>query len=244
MRPVVLTHLYAKEMAIYGDRGNLISLRDVLEYNSIPVMVHEVGIGDELARHSDFYFVGGGADKDQYNVIQDLHTKKNHLLQAVESGTPLLAICGGYQLLGHHFVGGDGTQIGGLGWFPVSTVAPDDSVRSRCVGNIVVQPTALDLGGHLVGFENHGGQTHAVDDTFEPLGRVITGFGNNSHDKLEGCVKNNTIGCYLHGPCLAKNPQLLTFFCSTILQRLSFKKDIAIPHTYCTLNEYLIRRFT
>jgi lipid II isoglutaminyl synthase (glutamine-hydrolysing) len=238
MTTINLVHLYAKEMSIYGDRGNLISMRDVLQYNGYQVDIYTCNIGDPLPDNADWYFVGGGADKDQYSVIQDLDTKSRQLLDDLESGTPMLAICGGYQLLGGSFVGGDGTIISGLNWFPITTIAPDSSVASRCVGNIVADSHLPGYPGRLVGFENHGGQTHSTNQSFLALGTVLTGYGNNVLDKLEGCIKHNTIGCYLHGPCLAKNPILLQYFGKIITG-----KDLEIPPEYVILNQTLANRF-
>lgn len=238
MKTIHLTHLYPKEMAIYGDLGNIISLRDVLESNGYHVIVQNIGIGDSLPDRTDWYFIGGGADKDQYQVVKDLQKKSTILLEQLSAGIPLLAICGGYQLLGESFVGGDGTRIQGLSWFPVTTVAPDSNVKSRSVGNIVVESRLPGYTGKLVGFENHGGQTSATSTDFQPLGSVINGYGNNQLDKEEGCIKLNTVGCYLHGPCLAKNPLLLSFFAEIIT-----KNSIRISPDYTKLNQSLVERF-
>jgi lipid II isoglutaminyl synthase (glutamine-hydrolysing) len=238
-KTIYLTHLYPNEMAIYGDRGNLISFRDVLEHNGYEVVIQDCGIGNKLPLHTDWYFIGGGADKDQYAVIQDLQTKKIRLLKDLTNNIPLLAICGGYQLLGKTFVGGDKTTIAGLGWFDIKTEALDQTVQSRCVGNYVVEVAINNKTERLAGFENHGGQTYGVGDTFIPLGKVLIGFGNNSTEKLEGCIKVNTIGCYCHGPCLAKNPSLLSYFGSIVTG-----EELKIPQEYTELNQQLVKRFT
>ena len=243
MQPIILTHLYAKEMAIYGDKGNLISLRDVLVYNGFTPAVIEVGIGEKLPPHSDFYFIGGGADKDQVEVMEDFLTKKHQLIQDLQNNVPLLAICGGYQLLGKSFVTGNKITLSGLNWFPITTESPDQKVSSRAVGNCVIHSLHPDIPGYLVGFENHGGQTKGVSDNFYPLGKVLKGIGNNNSEKLEGCYFGNTIGCYFHGPCLAKNPELLRYFCSKILKNRDMIMDIRIPVEYTNLHDSLLKRF-
>jgi lipid II isoglutaminyl synthase (glutamine-hydrolysing) len=122
----------------------------------------------------------------------------------------LLAICGGYQLLGEEFVDGNGNTMKGLGVFPVNTKSLDAKMSSRCIGNIVVESQLTK--SKLVGFENHGGQTYFTTDDAQPLGTVLVGYGNNFRGKTEGCVYKNAVGSYLHGSCLPKNPELCKWF--------------------------------
>jgi lipid II isoglutaminyl synthase (glutamine-hydrolysing) len=209
-----LTHLYPIHMSIYGDMGNIITLRRKLKVMGFEVIIQNVNPGDSLPEQSDFYFIGGGQDNDQYLIFQDLLTKKTKLLADIEAGVPLFSICGGYQLLGNKFVTGEGKSIEGINLFPVDTKSLDASVSSRCIGNLVVELDIDELKGQkMVGFENHGGQTYIIDSTkAKPLGKVIVGYGNNSIEKLEGCIYKNAIGSYCHGSCLPKNPNLANWF--------------------------------
>jgi lipid II isoglutaminyl synthase (glutamine-hydrolysing) len=209
-----LTHLYPIHMSIYGDMGNIITLRRKLKVMGFEVVIQNVNPGDNLPAQSDFYFIGGGQDNDQYIIFQDLLNKKTQLLTDVEAGVPLFSICGGYQLLGNKFVTGDGKSIEGINLFPVDTKSMDASVKSRCIGNLVVELDIEELRGQkMVGFENHGGQTYIIDSSkAKPLGKVIVGYGNNSFEKLEGCIYKNAIGSYCHGSCLPKNPNLANWF--------------------------------
>lgn len=217
-----LTHLYAKEMSVYGDMGNILALRYRLEKLGFTVIYQEVNQKDRMPEKNDFYFIGGGQDKEQFFIFQDLLSKKENLIKDLEIGVPMLAICGGYQLLGKKFFTGEGLEIDGIGILPVITKAPDNSVKSRCIGNILVK---ADLPGLeniiLVGFENHSGQTY-FDNTSDkesmPIGKVISGFGNNSVEKLEGCVYKNVIGTYMHGSCLPKNPELSGYLLKKALE--------------------------
>ena len=154
-----ITHLYPTKMSIYGDMGNVLAMQYWLSRLGLEYIYHPVEIGESLPEYTDFYFMGGGQDKDQEMVAKDLETKKVRLKQDVENGIALLTICGGYQLLGKQFVTGKGVELDGLGIFPVVTKSPDSSVRSRCIGNIVVESDILEDGQklRLVGFENHGG---------------------------------------------------------------------------------------
>ncbi len=215
-------------MSIYGDMGNILAMKHRLEQRSFEV-VYQVGeVNKPLPEKTDFYFIGGGQDNEQYLIFQDLLKKKDKLIDDVENGSSLLSICGGYQLLGESFLTGDGRQIEGIGLFPVETKASDESVKSRCIGNLIVECQIPELDGYkLVGFENHGGQTiinykdrklktegtdieqlTVRNKTALPLGKTLSGFGNNVYDQTEGCVYKHSIGTYLHGSCLPKNPKL------------------------------------
>jgi lipid II isoglutaminyl synthase (glutamine-hydrolysing) len=212
-----LTHLYPKEMNIYGDMGNIIALKYRLAKMGYEVIYQTLNQNSVLPAQTDFYFMGGGQDKEQEIIYQDLLTHKAEIEKDIQRGVGLLAICGGYQLLGKSFVTGNGNLVEGLNIFPVETKSPDSSVKSRCIGNLIVEPNIPEIKNtKIVGFENHGGQTYFIDihkmneaqKSAFPLGKVLLGFGNNSVEKLEGCVLYSAIGTYLHGSCLPKNPQL------------------------------------
>jgi CobQ-like glutamine amidotransferase family enzyme len=197
--------LYPEQMNIYADRGNIIFLRRRCEWRGIAFSYTASGPGDRLdpAAH-DLVYIGGGQDRDQRIVAQDMvSTKRDGLAQAVDDGAVVLAVCGGYQLLGHSYQLGD-ERIAGLGLADLETRREPGP---RLIGNVEIE---VDLGGgprRLAGFENHGGRTYLGNDA-KPLGRVIRGFGNNGEDALEGVRRANLIGTYLHGPLLPKNAWL------------------------------------
>ena len=243
MKTIQLTHLYPEDLCIYGDVGNVLTVKWVLDELGYKVNLNDINVGDALSKTSHWYFIGGGSDKSQYSIEQDLLSKKTQLKKDVAAGVPLLAICGGLQLLGEEFVGGDGESALGLGIFPIVTKAPDAEVSSRSVGNIVIKSEY----GKVVGFENHGGQTTATSGEFRPLGEVLTGNGNNKTDSLEGCVVGSAIGCYLHGPVLTKNPELLKHTISQILEQVGeelneeeYKEVVSVSQV---LHESLLSRF-
>jgi len=198
---LTLVYLYPLRMNIYGDRGNVQTLERRAAWRGWRLNVVRAEIGDSLdGLDADLILIGGAEDHAQRAVIDDLHGVKAHgLHRAVASGAVVLAICGGYQLLGSSYKPARGENLKGLGLLPVHTIHPGADAR-RCSGNI-----ALTWGdGRLVGFENHGGRTYR--DGGEPLGRVVAGFGNNGDDGEEGCVVGHVFGTYLHGPLLPKNP--------------------------------------
>ena len=200
-----LLALYPEQMNIYADRGNILFLQRRCEWRGLPFEYAAAGPGDgfDPAEH-DLIYIGGGQDRDQVLVAEDmLVTKRDAIAAAVEDGAALLAVCGGYQLLGHRYQLGD-QSIAGLGIADLETVRDPGP---RLIGNVSIE---VDLGEGprvLVGFENHGGRTHLGPDA-EPLGRVLHGHGNNGRDGYEGVKRRNLIGTYLHGPLLPKNAWL------------------------------------
>jgi lipid II isoglutaminyl synthase (glutamine-hydrolysing) len=221
-----ITHLYPREMSIYGDYGNILAIQSMLKKLDIKFVYQKVELGEDLPDQNDFIFIGGGQDKDQIIVAKDLMNKKESLVRIIQEDCPLLAICGGYQLLGHEFIAGDGTNMQGLGIFPVITKSLDENVKNRCVGNIVVKSNLTGKEITLVGFENHGGQTKFLDNRAEPLGQVVRGFGNNFEDKVEGCVYRNTIGTYFHGSFLPKNPEVTRWLIGKAMERKLKKNEM------------------
>ncbi len=211
-----LAHCYPSEMNIYGDRGNVIALRQRAAWRGIALEVTPVEPGDEVDWASfDLAFFGGGQDSGQALIASDLLERQGPGLRAaIEDGLVMLAICGGYQLLGHYFLTHTGERLPGLGVLDVHTVGG----KQRLIGNIVV---AAELGGEpvrLVGFENHSGRTYHGPGV-RPLGRVVVGHGDNGEDGTGGAVYRNTYGCYLHGSLLPKNPQLTDHLLGLALAR-------------------------
>jgi lipid II isoglutaminyl synthase (glutamine-hydrolysing) len=225
-----LTHLYPKEMSIYGDYGNIRALEYRLNQINVEVIYQLVNIGDPLPKNTNLYFFGGGQDAEQMLIYPDLLTKKSKLSQDLENGVGMLAICGGYQALGKNFITGDDQLIPGLGILPVITKAPDSSVKSRCIGNLIIE---AGLNGHktqLIGFENHGGQTFFVENdkkAVRPIGKVLLGYGNNSKQGMEGCIYKNIVGTYMHGPVLPKNPELADYLILKTLKLPNLKLLLA-----------------
>lgn len=212
---LTLVHLYPLEMNIYGDRGNIIALRQRCAWRGIALDVRASGIDDPLdADAADLFFFGGGQDQEQFAVAADLAgDKANAVARAVEDGAALLAVCGGYQLLGDYFQTRTG-RIEGTGLFPVWTEAGP----RRNIGDVLARS---DLGGRsrtLVGFENHSGRTFLRPGA-HPLARVAIGSGNNGDDGTEGVVRGGAIGTYLHGSILPKNPWLVDHLIATALRR-------------------------
>jgi lipid II isoglutaminyl synthase (glutamine-hydrolysing) len=199
--------LYPDLMNIYGDRGNILTLCQRARWRGMEARVLELGKGDARGMDEvDVFFFGGGQDREQALVYDDLlETKAVHLAAAVENGAAVLAVCGGYQLLGHYYETATGEHLPGIGLIDVFTRASSE----RCIGDVVVEADpSLGLEPRtLVGFENHSGRTF-LGQGVRPLGRVLKGNGNNGSDRTEGLASGNLFGTYLHGSLLPKNPHL------------------------------------
>jgi lipid II isoglutaminyl synthase (glutamine-hydrolysing) len=211
-----LLALYPEQMNIYADRGNILFLQRRCEWRGIPFRYEAAGPGDgfDAAEH-DLIYIGGGQDRDQVLVAEDmLRTKREAIGAAVEDGAALLAVCGGYQLLGHRYELGE-ESIPGLGIADLETVrAPGP----RLIGNVSIEVDLGDGPRVLAGFENHGGRTELGPDG-EPLGRVLHGHGNNDRDGYEGVKRLNLVGTYLHGPLLPKNAWLADRLIALAIER-------------------------
>jgi CobQ-like glutamine amidotransferase family enzyme len=216
MSELRLLALYPEQMNIYADRGNIIFLQRRCEWRGIGFSYAAAGPGEEFDPGGhDLIYVGGGQDRDQVIVAADmLETKREALSAAVEDGAALLAVCGGYQLLGHGYQLGD-QRIEGLGLADLETVREEGP---RLIGNVAIEADFGDGPRVLAGFENHGGRTHLGDGAV-PLGKVIEGFGNNGRDGFEGVRRLNMIGTYLHGPLLPKNAWLADWLIATAIER-------------------------
>lgn len=211
---LTLGHLYPDQLNLYGDRGNILTLRQRCLRRGIELRVVGLGIGDALAPDEyDMLFIGGGQDKEQAPVAQDLHdTKGIGLWAAIEDDMPVLAVCGGYQLLAHYYRPAKGPDMRGLGVFDAWTIHKGSQVP-RCIGDVAISWN----GSTLVGFENHGGRTYL--GTAQPLGKVLKGHGNNSEDHTEGAIYRNAFGTYLHGSLLPKNPHFADHLIALALRR-------------------------
>jgi CobQ-like glutamine amidotransferase family enzyme len=209
--------LYPDLMNIYGDRGNILTLLKRAEWRGYDARLLELGRGttkrmDEV----DVFFFGGGQDREQALVYEDLlEHKQPPLERAVANGAVVLAVCGGYQLLGHYYQTGEGERFPGIGLIDVRTEAG----KRRFIGDVVVDTDLVGLSPTtLVGFENHSGRTF-LGPKAAPMGRVRLGFGNNGRDGTEGCLQGGVVGTYLHGSLLPKNPHLADHLMRSALRR-------------------------
>ncbi len=211
-----LVHLYPDLLGLYGDRGNLIALRERAQRRGVHVVVREVRLEDPLPPDGDLFLLGGGEDRQQALVARALARWGEAMHRAAEGGAVVFAVCGGYQLLGHRYRTSEGTELVGLGLLDVATEHPGHRAR-RLVGNVVAHGTLPGL-GTLVGFENHGGRTW-LGPCAQPLARVQVGHGNNGRDRTEGAWCGTVFGTYLHGPVLPKNPHLADHLLRLALRR-------------------------
>jgi len=242
-------HLYPDLMCIYADRGNVLCLSRRLEWRGIDHTVEAIRLGDPLDPAAyDILFMGGGQDREQRLVCEDFQRVKGSALrEAAEGDVVILAVCGGYQLMGHYYRDVDGTELPGVGLFDAYTIpAPG---KPRLIGNVVAESALPKTGDShpfrppglthcsasgvakwvavpgfrehtLVGFENHGGRTH-LGSGCAPLARIVVGGGNNGEDGTEGAVYRNAFGTYLHGSVLPKNP----WFADLLLERAVRRHD-------------------
>jgi hypothetical protein len=198
-------HLYPDYLNIYADRGNIAVLSRRAAWRGLELEVSAIGMGDPVEPGAyDLFYVGGGQDREQALVAQDIAGKGEALRAAVDGGAAMLAVCGGYQLLGRFYRERSGAELPGAGVLPLHTVAGE----RRMIGDVLLE-CELEAGDRrtLAGFENHAGRT-ILEDGAEPLGRVVSGFGNDGESGYEGCRAGRVVGTYLHGPLLPRNPWL------------------------------------
>lgn len=233
---LVIYHLYPDLLDLYGDRGNVLALAARCRWRGIEVDIRKVSLGDKLdLSESDILVLGGGSDREQNILVEDLSSRGSELKDAINDGLVLLTICGGYQLLGEYYQTADGKKIPGLGILDLYTVAGS----KRLIGNVIIKTDSElldemysngknDLNCYneqpvhgldtLVGFENHSGKTY-LGSGLKPLGKALRGYGNNGEDKMEGVRYKNVFGSYLHGPVLPKNPHLTDLLIRLAIQR-------------------------
>ena len=211
-----LYHLYPDVLNLYGDRGNVLCMEQRLRWRGIDVTVAGVPVGEPLrGADGDLFFIGGGQDFEQEVLLEDLAGgKAAEVKAAVEDGKPFLAICGGYQMLGSYYETFDGKRCDFIGALDLYTKG---SVK-RMIGNYKFQCSPSAGGSIVVGFENHSGKTW-LGSGLEPLGKLLSGFGNNGEDGSEGAHYKNVFGTYSHGPLLPKNPELCDLILKTALER-------------------------
>jgi len=210
-QPITILQLYPKDMNIYGDHGNVLVLKRRLEWYGYAPQVIEYNVGDQLPKSVDIVIGGGGQDSGQEKIHADLLKIAPQLKVWAEADTPMLMVCGLYQLFGNFFKTLDKKTLKGIGILDVETVGTNE----RLIGNIV---TTSEEFGDIIGYENHSGQTF-LGDNATPLAKVVKGAGNNSQDGHEGARYKNVIGTYLHGSILPKNPRLADFLIHTAVTK-------------------------
>ena len=209
-----ICHLYPDILNLYGDRGNIITMKRRLEGRGSKVNIDECSIGQPLnADKYDIFFIGGGQDFEQEVLLRDLSSgKAQDIRTAVEEEKTFLAICGGYQMLGEYYKTWDGVQLDFIGAIGVHTIG----AKERMIGNYMFRTTPESGDTVVVGFENHSGKTY-LSEQVAPLGMMLSGNGNNGEDKTEGARYKNVFGTYSHGSLLPKNPVLCDFILQTAL---------------------------
>jgi CobQ-like glutamine amidotransferase family enzyme len=211
-------HLYPDYLNIYADRGNIAVLANRAARRGLDLEVTAIGLGESPEPGAyDLLYVGGGQDREQALIAPDLAAKGPALREAVAGGAAVLAVCGGYQLLGRFYRDRYGGELPGAEVFPLHTIAGE----RRMIGDVLIESELAPGSVQTVaGFENHAGRT-ILDAGAEPLGRVIAGFGNDGRSGYEGCRVGRAIGTYLHGPLLPRNPRLADWLLAQALAHLT-----------------------
>ncbi len=194
---VNILYLYPKEMNIYGDWGNVLTVGRRLQWHGYTPKIMQLHIGKKIPADIDIVIGGGGQDSGQGLVEADLQRHANDLHKLADDKVPMLVVCGLYQLFGRFFKTADDKQLKGIGLFALETHA----TNKRMIGNVIVDTPF----GEVIGYENHSGKT-VLDSSQASFGSVKKGAGNNGNDKTEGAVFNNAYGTYMHGSLLPKNP--------------------------------------
>ena len=214
-------HLYPDYLNIYADRGNIAVLAERARVRGHELDVRAIGMHEDVSSDDvDLFYIGGGQDREQALVAGDLVKKASALREAVESGAAFLAVCGGYQLLGRYYRDVAGDEQPGIGLLPLHTVAQ----KRRMIGDVLLD--CEWAGETLAGFENHAGRT-ILDEGAEPLGRVVSGFGNDGESGYEGARYKRAYGTYLHGPLLPRNPWFADHLLSEALTHAGGSTELA-----------------
>ncbi|WP_041726018.1 type 1 glutamine amidotransferase [Caldisericum exile] len=211
---IQILNLFPELLNLYGDKGNAITLFKRLSWRNINATITNFHLGEkiEVLKKADIILLGGASDFEEKILFKHLLGIKSILQELIEDGVPVLAICGGYQLLGNAYITIDGQEVKGLGILDFYTFGE----KGRLIGNLIIKNNLGLEPKTVVGFENHGGRTYHNYNTF---GTVITGFGNNGKDKKEGLIYKNLIGTYMHGPILPKNPHIADYLIFSALKR-------------------------
>ena len=223
MKKLKICHLYPEVLNLYGDRGNILCMKQRLLWRGIECEVGTLGIREhKTLSEYDLFFMGGGQDFEQEVLLQDLQTGSgNEIKAAIADGKTFLCICGGYQILGNYYETWDGHRCEFLGAIDFSTIGH----RKRLIGNYAFRLSEKPGKEMVVGFENHSGRTY-LGNGIQPLGKVVAGYGNNGKDHTEGVHHKNVFGTYSHGPVLPKNPALCDWILQTALQQKYGKAEL------------------
>lgn len=232
MSKITILHLYPNEMNLYGDSGNVKCLYQRLTWRGFDCKVIEKGLGDKINFDFDMIFIGGGQDKEMKLLQKDIIRKGDTIRYAIESEKTVLAICGGYQILGSYYKTHHGEQIDLLNAIDFYTLGD----KKRMIGNFVYD---TDF-GKVVGFENHSGKTF-LGANVSPLGKILVGNGNNGKDGLEGVRYKNVYATYAHGPVLPKNPN----FADEIIKKITGINELQQLDDSLEIHcqQHLIKRF-
>ncbi len=230
---LTIGYFYPDHLNLYGDNGNVEILLQRARWRGIDTALYKIKLGtvlnNEIMSHINLIFMGGGPDSQQKSVYEDLlHNKGVYLREYIENDGVGLFICGSYQLLGKYYQAADGSKLEGLGIFDLYTQHFGNH-KPRCIGNVVSELNTTfrhdpvfnhlnKIGTGLVGFENHGGRTYLGESAI-PLAKIIRGYGNNGETEDEGITYKNSIGTYLHGPILSKNPHLADYLIATAINK-------------------------
>ena len=237
-----ICHLYPDVLNLYGDRGNVLCMEKRLQWRGIDVVTTGVGLGDKLnAADFDLFMIGGSHDFDTVSIREDLSAgKAEEMRAAVEDGKVFLAIDGGFQMLGHYYETPEGEKHEFVGALNIYTVGG----KSRTPGNYMFSLEECPQ-ITVVGFENHAAKTY-LGDGVEPLGRIITGFGNNGEDGTEGARYKNVFASFGHGALLPKNPALTDRILAAALERKYGKAELApLDDAFeMTAHDYMVSRLT
>ena len=216
MKELNACHLYGNLMNTYGDIGNLLVMDYYCKKMNIKLNYELISLEDNFdEKKYDFVLFGGGQDYEQSVIANDLQTKKEALTRYIENNGTLLAVCGGYQLLGQYYIDANGNKIAGVGALSHYTRGQKEG-EQRLIGNVKIKNETFNE--EYIGFENHGGRTFLGEDE-QPLGTIIEGNGNNGEDQGEGVIYKNTFGTYFHGPILARNENLAVRMINTAMKQ-------------------------
>ena len=237
-RKIVVGHLYPDLLNLYGDRGNIQCIMKRCEWRGIDAETIEYGLEDKVNFSKlDIVLLGGGSDREQIIVCRRLQEIREDFEAYVESDGVVIAVCGGYQLLGHYYQTDQG-KMEGLHLVDIYT----EQKPGRLIDNIVLKSELFDM--PVVGFENHGGRTKIGNN--KAFGKVLYGSGNDGESGYEGVIYKNVIGTYLHGPLLPKNPQVCDYLIERALERKYKEKIILAPledKEEMEANSYIVKRF-
>ena len=237
-RKIVVGHLYPDLLNLYGDRGNIQCIMKRCEWRGIDAETIEYGLEDKVNFSKlDIVLLGGGSDREQMIVCRRLQEIREDFEAYVESDGVVIAVCGGYQLLGHYYQTDQG-RMEGLHLVDIYT----EQKPGRLIDNIVLKSELFDM--PVVGFENHGGRTKIGNN--KAFGKVLYGSGNDGESGYEGVIYKNVIGTYLHGPLLPKNPQVCDYLIERALERKYKEKIILAPledKEEMEANSYIVKRF-